>query len=328
MGTGPCLVKKDEELRFLVAEDERVCRSLLVNLIRDEGFTSIAVCGNGQEALSKLKAEPFDLVLTDLSMPYVGGKALIKEAKRLQPDLTIMVVSGQASIEEAVHLVKEGVFDVLSKPFNIEDFKSMIHRAIHHIAVTSKNRHQPVLASLLRALSRKDHYLEGHSERVAELAKGLAEHIDFINVQMRLLEQAAVVHDLGKIGISEDLLNKPAALDREEWEIMRRHPVYTVEILEPLEELKPCIPLVKHHHERIDGSGYPDGLVGDEIPVEARIISVVDTFDAMNSDRAYRKRLPYSKIIDVLKEARGTQLDATIVDVFLNNITQITEKQR
>ncbi len=328
MGKGSELVKKKSDLKILVTEDETVYRSLFVDLLKEEGFERISECTNGRDAYSLLKQEPFDLILTDLGLPNMRGEELVKHALEEQPDLTVLVVSGQTTVDGAVTLIKNGVFDFLSKPFNLEDFKIMVRRAVTHVAYVARTALQPILASLLNALERKDYYLKGHSERVAELASLLAKLAGLSPSTVKMIKQMSVVHDVGKLGVSEHILNKQGPLTSEEWEHMRQHPVYSAEILEPIEELKDGIPFVLHHHERFDGNGYPEGIAGEAIPREARIISVADAFDAMNSDRAYRKSLPREEIVKRLQDARGLQLDPGFTDLFLDNIADMFEVEK
>ncbi len=314
-------MKERSAVKFLVVEDDTVCRSLFVDVLADSGFSSVTACSNGREALHLLDRDDFDIVVTDLNMPILSGQTLVREALRRRPELTVLVVSGQATVQGAVQLVKEGVFDFLAKPFSVDDFKNMIQRAVPSIA---RRRLKPILASLLKALERKDVYLKGHSERVAHLAAGLAKLAGLSPARVELLEHVAMVHDVGKIGISELILNKPGRLTEDEWREIQKHPVFTAEILTPLPELAAGIPAVRHHHERYDGTGYPDGLRGDDTPLEARIISVADAFDAMNSDRAYRAALARDEIIERLRRARGTQLDPDLTILFLDNLSDLS----
>jgi putative two-component system response regulator len=304
----------------LVVEDDAVCRSLFVDLLTESGFSSVTACADGREALHCLDRADFDIVLTDLNMPILTGQTLVREALRVRPDLTVLVVSGQATVQGAVQLIKDGVFDFLAKPFSVDEFKAMIDRALPRI---DQRRLKPILISLLTALEQKDVYLKGHSERVARLAARLAKLAGLTARRIELLEQVAMVHDVGKIGISEQILNRPGPLTAEERREIEKHPLFTGQILTPLPELAPGIPFVRHHHEHYDGKGYPDGLRGEEIPLEARIIAVADAFDAMNSDRAYRAALPMAEIIRRLRRAGGTQLDPDMTDLFLGHLPEL-----
>lgn len=178
-----------------------------------------------------------------------------------------------------------------------------------------------IVKSLVQAIEAKDTYTRGHSERVARYCSLIAEKMALDDEQKTNLQWAAILHDVGKIGISETILNKPGPLTADEYEQIKSHPTKGHAILRPLAPLKKALPGLLHHHERYDGAGYPDGLKGEKIPLTGRIIAVPDTFDAVNSDRAYRKGLPVEKSLEILKSAAGTQLDAQIVEMFVEIIT-------
>jgi HD-GYP domain-containing protein (c-di-GMP phosphodiesterase class II) len=271
--------------------------------------------------MTLLDRRDFDVLLTDLNMPVVNGEVLVRKALALRPDMTVLVVSGQATVQGAVGLIKGGVADFLAKPFSVDDFTAMIDRAVLRV---TQPRLKPILASLLTALERKDVYSKGHCERVARLAGALARQAGLPRARIELLEDIATVHDVGKIGIRESILNKQGPLTEEEWQSIQKHPEYTAEILEPLGGFAGGIPFARHHHERYDGTGYPDGLAGEAIPLEARIIAVVDAYDAMNSDRAYRSRLPRPEIMKRMERARGTQLDPDLTTLFLEAFAVVT----
>ena len=173
------------------------------------------------------------------------------------------------------------------------------------------------IAALILIEEAKDPYVRGHSKRVSEFCLKIAREMGFSEERQKIIERAGILHDIGKLGIADSILQKPGKLDDEEWEIMKKHPRHAVEILEPLKFLVEEKKIVTHHHERYDGNGYPDGLKGEEIPMEARIMAVADTFDAMNSARAYRKALSRDAILSELKRVSGIQLDTSVVDVFL-----------
>jgi putative two-component system response regulator len=172
----------------------------------------------------------------------------------------------------------------------------------------------------MMALETKDPYLRNHSNRVALLSKELSLAAGLPEEEALVVERAALVHDLGKIGVPEVILHKPGPLTREEFEYIKKHPVYSAEIIRPLKAFAPCVHHVYHHHERIDGSGYPEGLKGNDIPLGARIIAVCDAHDAMASDRPYRPALTPDTILRNLLAARGTHLDGDLVDLFLSKV--------
>ena len=176
------------------------------------------------------------------------------------------------------------------------------------------------MKALITSEEARDPYTSGHSRRVTEYAVAIAKKMGLDEARARHIEYAGYLHDIGKIGISDAILNKESRLTDEEWRIIRKHPNTALEILNPLKFLPEEKVIIKHHHERYDGNGYPDGLKGEDIPVGARIMAVADSFDAMNSKRPYRDAFPEDKIITELKTVRGTQLDPKIVDIFLGMI--------
>jgi len=305
-------------IKILVAEDDAAARSLVEVILRASAFDAVTCVEDGGQALLALEREPYDILITDLDMPVVSGEALIRRAREREPDLTVLVTSGQATVEGAVALLKEGVFDFLPKPFVVDTFAASVRRAAERV-IENRNlfgQHEAIEV-LMAALSRKDRYLKGHCGRVARLAANLARRAGLRPGRIALMEQAARVHDIGKIAIPEAILNKPGALTPPEIEEIRKHPVHSRDILRPVRSFARGLDFVYFHHERIDGRGYPEGIGGGDIPFEARLIAVVDTYDAMASDRAYRRALGREAIVESLREARGTQLDADLVDLFL-----------
>ena len=174
------------------------------------------------------------------------------------------------------------------------------------------------IAVLVLSLEAKDPYVHGHSKGVAHCSSAIAKEMGFSKEKQMIIERAGILHDIGKLGITDAILKKPGKLNDEEWKIMKRHSKKSVEILKPLEFLSKEKEIILHHHERYDGGGYPDGIKGEQIPLAARIMAVADTFDAMNSERPYRKSLPKDAIISELKRVSGSQLDAFVVTTFLS----------
>ena len=180
-----------------------------------------------------------------------------------------------------------------------------------------KEAHLAIMKALIVSEEARDPYISGHSRRVTKYAMAIADKMDMDEDEKKHLEYAGYLHDIGKIGISDAILHKPGKLDKDEWEVIKRHPVVGVDILEPLNFLPKEKKMIRHHHERYDGGGYPDGLKGGDIPFGSRILCVADSFDAMNSNRPYRPPMSREKIVSELETSRGTQFDPKIVDVFL-----------
>lgn len=223
-----------------------------------------------------------------------------------------------------IDLLRRGVADVVMKPFSIPDLTERIDRAISKSrAGRERSQAKATVAALLAALEAKDPYLRGHSERVSSLAPSLGRLAGVEESSIGTLAWAALVHDLGKIGVRESVLNKPGKLTDEEYAEVKKHPVLSAEIVRPIAHLQggeDALNAVYHHHERIDGRGYPDGISGDEIPLFARIIAVCDCWDALIGDRPYRAALPPAEAREILYRARHDQLDARLVDLFLDHL--------
>ncbi|MBI4603669.1 MAG: response regulator [Planctomycetes bacterium] len=305
-------------VKILIAEDEPTMLSLMSTILEGQEGCVLRVAANGEEALERVRGEHPDLLITDLKMPRMGGEELTSRALSLQPDLTILVATGNGTLESAVDLMKRGVFDYITKPFDVDDFLTRVGRAVEKVRMMPLSPDsQAIIGSLMRALETKDPYLKNHSSRVASLARQLGLDLGLSYRDALLVERAGLVHDLGKIGVPEAILNKQGPLTAEEYDQVKRHPIYSADIVRPLKEFKECLREVYHHHERMDGKGYPDGLAGEDIPLGARILSVCDTYDAMASDRPYRSGLPEETIRAKLLEARGSHLEGDFVDVFL-----------
>lgn len=449
--------------RVLIVDDEDIIRDMASKVLIDEGY-EVVTAGDGQAALSRIRAGGIDLLLTDIKMPEMDGMELIREAKRLDPDLIYIIMTGYATVETARKAVKEGTYDYLLKPFDLAELRmavsgafqrrrleeenarlkqltglfevsqklsatiekealsglllqasvaeaqaewgeiwladegGKIRKAIafgensdhgrimdevaqkgeplslalddgegiflplktgkrilgvmglqkggsgagfspgdrelltllaNQAAISLENSHlfsnlQDAYLSTIKSLSllleASDPYLKGHSQRVTDLCLKLGEGLDLKEEDMELLRQAAPLHDIGKIGISKDILNKKDKLSPDDWRIIRSHPVIGDEVLEPIGFLGQARRIVRHHHEREDGEGYPDGLTGEELDLPTKIIVIADSYDAMASDRPYRTRLTKEKIIEEFKKGEGTHFDPRIVHSILEII--------
>ena len=316
----------EETVKFLIADDEPAVQSLLTSVLEERDLRAVQIARDGLEALDRLPLYRPDILITDLKMPRMDGEELVRHAIRLQPDLTILVTTGNGTVENAVRMMKEGVFDFITKPFSIDVLLASVDRAVTRTRdLAELHGVREVIEALMAALESKDIYLRGHSRRVSRLAGFMATKLGWPRKRVRLLEYAALVHDVGKIGIHEEILNKPGALTPDELKEMKRHTLLSRDILKPVGFLQEALKDVLHHHERYDGAGYPDGLRGEAIPIGARIISVCDSYDAMASDRAYRKAMAEEEILAILKKLRGIQFDSALVDLFLASLPEIKE---
>ncbi|MEW6262106.1 MAG: HD domain-containing phosphohydrolase [Thermodesulfobacteriota bacterium] len=309
--------------RILVVDDEPAVREVISEYLTMEGY-QVKTAADGREALHMMGREEFDLVVTDLSMPNLDGFGLMRQVHGLQPLTTVIVLSGQGTFENAVEAVHRGAYDFVAKP--VRDFKSFritVDRSLEHKSLlVSRANYQrnletmvaeqtrelasknellkqyaeelesvsiSTITTLLTALEEKDKYTAGHSRRVTYYAVGAARKIGIKGQELWVLQTAGQLHDMGKLMIDLSYVNKPGPLDEAEWQIMKQHPAMADRFLTPLPFLAEVRPIIRHHHERMDGSGYPDGLRGDDCDILTQILAVADSFDAMTSQRSYRR---------------------------------------
>jgi response regulator RpfG family c-di-GMP phosphodiesterase len=322
--------------RILVVDDEELLRAIVRERLQMAGY-HVEEAASGEEALGKLGNGRYSVLLTDLSMSGMDGIALLGEWSRRSPETAGIVMSANAELGTAVTALKMGACDYITKPFNFEMLLLTIQNALrkkeierqlldYRINLEKKVKEQTDLINsmyvrsidaLIKALEAKDFYTRGHSQRVTIFSVAIAREMGLPGEEIEGLRKAAVLHDLGKIGVREVVLNKPGKLTDEEYREIVRHPETAMRILEPIPFFQPLLPAILHHHERFDGKGYPAGLAGDRIPLPSRIMAVADTFDAMTSTRAYRDALPASDANEEIRRCAGTQFDPGIVPVFL-----------
>jgi putative nucleotidyltransferase with HDIG domain len=481
----------DDRPRVLVVDDEKFIRDILADFLGMEGYI-VRTAEDGSSAVSELSRARYDMVISDLKMPKMGGLELLKEVSKAHPDTLTVIMTGFGTVETAIDAMKRGAYDYILKPFKVEEivhivqrglekrrlsaenmrlreavslykvseaiaaslsldeviatvadtaltevradvvstwlddseggffersmdrasgfagetvgeldpgrvaarlgtgdplvehgaraaelFRTLPERAVSSLAIvplrmrerlggwisvvsltTSKRfdegqrkmlsivasraaaaienarlygdlqaTFQQTIQSLARTIDKMDRYTAGHSERVARYAVALARWLGLPEDQIEIVRHSALMHDIGKIGCVMNL-NKPGKLTQDEYEIFKKHPAYGREILDPIKFLQPVIPGVHLHHERWDGRGYPLGLQGNGIPLIARIISVADTYDAMTSDRAYRRALPHEVTVSEIVRCSGTQFDPEVAGAFMRSIDELRDSLR
>ncbi|HEX6536933.1 MAG TPA: HD domain-containing phosphohydrolase [Gemmatimonadaceae bacterium] len=323
--------------RCLVVDDEPRLRQALVRLMRGAGFTCFEA-GSGREALALLEREPVALVLSDMRMPGMDGSELLLHIRERFPDIAVVLITAVAEVEVAVSCLSAGAMDYITKPFVFEEVRARVAQALEKRRLVAENRdyqerlearvraqaqrlEEMFLASiqsLAEALELKDPYTRGHSIRVSHYGTAIARMLGMPPDVVRNIEIGGQLHDVGKIGVREDVLNKAGPLTTEEYEHIMTHPVLGWRILKPLLDDNPVVlNVVRSHHERMDGRGVPDRLGGADIPREARIISVADAFDAMMSRRPYRSGLWYGEALAELRRNAVDQFDPEVVEAFL-----------
>ena len=319
----------------LVVDDEPRLRHILVQAMQAEGFRC-REAADGVEALAKIEQQPVQLLLSDVRMPRMDGLGLLKLVRERWPDTAAVMITAVSDVEVGVSCLGLGAMDYLTKPFHIGEVRARVRQAMEkrqlilenrahqlhleaRVAVQARRLEELFLAgvqALAEALEVKDPYTRGHSVRVSQYAEILARALDLEFDVVRQIRLGGHVHDIGKIGVREEVLNKPDVLTPEEYHHIMTHPVTGWRILAPLLGDAPiALNIVRSHHERMDGTGVPDGLRGDQIPLEARIVAVADALDAMTSGRRYR-HLEYG-VADALREIEAnadTQFDRRVVE--------------
>lgn len=321
----------------LIVDDEPHLRRALVRLMQGDGF-SCDEADSGLEALRVLARRPATLVLTDLHMPKLDGIGLLREVRDLYPDTAVVLITAVADVATAVGCLAEGAMDYLTKPFHLEEVRARVRQALEKRRLIIENRGYQMgleaqvaaqarrleelffasIQSLAEALEVKDPYTHGHSLRVSSYSTAIGRALGLEGETIHQIELGGRVHDVGKIGVREAVLNKSGPLSDEEYQHIMTHPAVGWRILAPLlREMPQALHIVRSHHERFDGHGIPDGLAGERIPLEARIAAVADTFDAMTSMRPYRPGLTLAETLVELRRCSGSQFDPEVVDAFL-----------
>ncbi len=322
----------------LIVDDEPRLRQVMVHLMRADGFQCIEA-GNGLEALEQLEKYPVTLVLSDLRMPKMDGFELLRNIRDRFADAAVVMITAVADVEIAVNCLAIGAADYVVKPYVLDDVRARVAQALEKRRLILENRaykegleervqeqarrlEELFLASvqsLAEALELKDPYTRGHSVRVSQYSATIARSMGLGGEILRQIELGGHVHDIGKIGVRETVLNKPERLTPEEYQHIMTHPVLGWRILAPLLGDTPnALNIVRSHHERFDGRGVPDGLAGTDIPLEARIVAAADSLDAMTSDRPYRaSEMTLDMALDEIRRCSGTQFDPTVVEALI-----------
>ncbi len=290
--------------KILVADDDPSNRELLKAILQAEGL-EIVTASDGRHALEEFVRTKPDLVLSDVAMPYIDGFEVCRQIKR-DPEkrLTpVVLITGLSAVEDRVRGIKAGADDFLSKPLERIELVARVHSLLNLKAYTDElERAESVLFTLARSIEAKDPYTHGHCERLAECSARLGTRVGLNQEQIIALRRAGVVHDIGKVAIPDTILLKPAKLTEQEWQVMREHPVTGERICSPLKSFRIVLPIIRHHHEKLNGSGYPDGLKGDNIPLTARVLQIVDVYDALTTERPYKQALSPAEAFTTMED--------------------------
>jgi putative two-component system response regulator len=321
---------------ILFVDDEIRILSVFSSLLEDAGYL-IKTASCAEDALRLIEGQRFDIVFLDQFLGQTRGLDLMKRMAETHDTLSFVIVTANGSADLAVQALKSGAVDFITKPFLVTDLIKSIEYvnkkreldrekktlvAKLELAVNNKTQelnrvYTHVLSTLAQAMEQRDSGTYGHSKRVSYNARLIAAALDLGEKEREDLKTAALLHDIGKIGITDFILGKEGPLSERERNIIKSHPFKGVEILRPLKQFEHILPSILHHHENYDGSGYPEGISGERIPLHARIISVADTYDAILSTRPYRSASDHSRAISELIAFSGKQFDPDIVDAFI-----------
>jgi cyclic di-GMP phosphodiesterase len=341
---------KNKEVSILIIDDEESIRRLLAMYLSEEYACLTAV--SAEEAIELLASNSFNLVITDISMPGTSGIELSQYIHQAYPDTAVIIVSGMSDINYAIEAMRQGAFDYITKPFDLSQVLIAVDRAVRYQVLIAEKRlyeqsleeavrlktaelrslnsdlnqmlealyqhYRATLRALAGALEARDVEIAGHSVRVVAYSLRLGRELGLAHKDLIGLEQGALLHDIGKIGISDSILLKRGALNEKEWEEMREHINHGLRIINGIDFLKGAAPVVGEHHEKYDGSGYPLGLRAEMIHINARIFAVADAFDAITSDRPYRRAASYEHARSEIVANSRKHFDPTVVNAFLN----------
>jgi len=329
--------------RILVVDDEEAIREVVSTLLEAQGY-HCRVAASGLQAMPLLQENEFDLVLSDIVMPDMNGLELLERVRQKDQELPFIMVTALHDISTALEAIRRGAYDYILKPFERDQLFVGVRRALERRRLLRENRtyqqglekaveertaqltkalvdleqsYDYTLEALGNALDLKDAETEGHCQRVTAYTVCIAKRMNVDAVTLRHIARGAFLHDIGKMAVPDSILRKPGPLTGDEWKVIRRHCEVGYAVLQRIPFLKEAAEIVLTHQEKFDGTGYPQGLKGNQIPLGARIFAIADTLDAMISDRPYRSALPVATAQEEIARCAGTQFDPGVVDVFL-----------
>lgn len=333
-------IKNKKRETILIVDDDKAIRDLLKRILEREGYACESAV-DAEEAIDFLKDQRYDLVISDVAMPGKSGIQLLEEIRTNYPNIPTLMISGNSTRKTAESVISMGAYDFLVKPFQKKQVLISVSNALMRRALDlqsqfevqnleniiqdqtedlfkANQRLNDILDGIIKAMSlaveSRDPYTAGHQQRVADIAVAIAIRMNFSLERIQYLRMAGLIHDIGKISVPAEILCKPTLLSDAEFNIMKEHPLTGYKILKEIEFPYPLAKIVYQHHERVDGSGYPNGLSGDEIYMEAKILSVADVVEAMASHRPYRPALGIDIALDEITKNKGRMFDPDVVD--------------
>lgn len=333
----------DRPETILIVDDDLANRIKICQDLSTLGF-NCEEAGNADQVWERLKNNAVQLILLDIGMQDESGAKLLSELRMRCPDVAVIISTEIDDLPLAIQCIKQGAYDYLTKPIALEEIVPSIKSALdnrrsqleqsrmeleskdyqQHLEQKLEEQSKKIRASLFNAITAlayameaKDKYINGHSQRVTESSLAVAKALGIAQESIEKIRLAGLIHDIGKIGIKSSILNKPGGLTPEEYQHVKSHSEVGERILTPIIEDKEILSIVRHHHERYDGTGYPDGLEGEEIPLGARVLAVSDAYDAMTSERPYRKAMSIETACAEIERGKGTQFDPVIAQTLL-----------
>lgn len=345
----------------VIVDDDDIITDTISTYLELTTDYRIAAYNNPVAALNALQNQSIDVIISDFMMPDMNGLDFLSNIKKISPNTVMILLTGYADKENAIRAINElELFQYVEKPWDNEELSLIIKNGLEkknlvleltnkveelqitHIQIeeqkneithlyellqkeyeAEKENVENVIVALAKAIEAKDKYTEGHTDRVSHIAVKIGERLNMTTEQLKVLKIGGIVHDIGKIGVPEHILNKPDKLDLLEFEIIKTHPIIGENICKPLKSLSHVLTTVRQHHEKLNGSGYPDALKGDDINIESRIIAVADIYDAVSSERPYRSKMAPTQVREILyREKEAGSLDPLIVDTLFSLIDE------
>ncbi|NTU79972.1 MAG: response regulator [Chloroflexales bacterium] len=328
---------------ILIVDDDEGSRELVVFALEGNGYR-LLVAETGADALALARSHLPDLVLLDVMMPGMDGYEVCRSLRHTMrtAEMPIVMITALDDRESRLHGIEAGADDFLSKPVDRIELRARVRTItrlnryrrlledqarLEAAAVELKMAYDSTLEGWARALELRDHETEGHSRRVTEMTVRLARTLGISEADLVHIRRGALLHDIGKIGIPDRILLKPGKLDADEWEEMKRHTIYARDLLMPVTFLHPAMDIPYCHHERWDGSGYPQGLSGEEIPIAARIFAVIDVWDAVTHDRPYHRARTPAETMELIRNDTGSHFDPCVVKAFLQMMEEASDSE-
>jgi putative two-component system response regulator len=316
---------------ILVVDDNPTIVSLLRHGLAAEGC-QVSVAEDGLEAITLVHQKPPDLILLDLELPHLTGDEICRRLKQNAATqfIPVIMITAMTAMQNRLAAWEYGADEFLAKPFHLVEVVARCRSLLRiRRLIEERDSAESVVFALARAVEAKSPYTHGHSERVIHHSLALAAALGIDAGQCELLRKGALLHDIGKISIPDAILDKPGKLTPQEYEIVKAHPLNGAHIVEPLHSVRDAVPLIRSHHERVDGNGYPDGLRGEQIPLLVRVLSVADIYDSLSSQRPYRSPIPHSLCLEILREnAFGGGLDPELVAIYCEIVAAEPSKKQ